>query len=195
MEKKFVIRNIIMTFIIFIILILVYLIVVSTLPELVTLVKDGNLSEIQNYLRNQSTAEGLLYVGLIQFLQIWTIILSAIPLQFASGVVFDALSTFIVCSISSVLSMSVSFLVWKYLSHIIEKVMPLSEKEEKMISNALNKKASPEFLLFLLAYYIIMRAVCQPFFESFFENFYLALSMLLFSRFFSFFCHFSKSEK
>lgn len=131
-------------------------VVVSTVPELVSVIKTGDIHEIQYYLKHQSTIEGLLCVGLIQILQIWTIILSAIPLQFASGIVFDALPTFIVCSLASVFSMSLAFLTWKHLSHIIERIMPLSEKEENMIQNALNKNTSPEFLLFLICFVFVM---------------------------------------
>lgn len=156
MKKSFLFRNLIMSLIVILTVFLLYLISKSTLPELMAVVRNGDMKSIQNYLKHQSTLEGLFCVGLIQMLQIWTIVLSAIPLQFASGIVFDAMPTFFVCSIAAVLSMTLSFLVWRHLSHIIEKVIPLSEREEALIKNALNRKTSPDFLLFLMCFIFVM---------------------------------------
>lgn len=156
MKKNFITRNLVMASIIIIMIILIYLIMMSTLPELISVVKTGDLKEIQNYLKHQSTVEGLFYVGLIQLLQIWTIVISGIPLQFAAGIVFDAIPTFFVCSFAAVLSMTISFWVWKNLSHVIEKIIPLTEKEENMIKKALNKNTSFEFLIFLISFIFVM---------------------------------------
>lgn len=135
---------------------LIYIVIISTIPELVTVIRTGDIQKIQYYLKHQSTIEGLVCVGIIQALQIWTIFLSAIPLQFASGIVFDAFPTFIVCSIAAVTSMTLSFLMWKHLNHIIERIIPLSEKETDLINKALNKNTSSEFLLFLICFIFVM---------------------------------------
>lgn len=131
MKKNFIIRNLVMISIVLVMIILIYLILVSTLPELISIVKTGDIKQIQYYLKHQSTIEGMFYVGLIQLLQIWTIFISGIPLQFAAGIVFDAIPTFFVCSFSAILSMTISFLVWKNLGHSIEKSYLLRKKRKK----------------------------------------------------------------
>lgn len=128
---------------------LVYFAFKETIPDLLPLLKDGDVDEIQSYLRSSSTWKGVLCAALLQMLQVFSIVISGVPIQVAAGVVYGTFFAVLICLISSTLALMLSFLLWKRMGRQMEKWFPVEEKQLRIVKRLVEADTPPKYAVFL----------------------------------------------
>ena len=82
-------------------------------PQLLELLKNGDVEEIQLYLRGIGAWKGVLVTALLQMLQVFSLVISGVPVQVAAGVVYGTFIALVICLLSSTLALTLSLLLWK----------------------------------------------------------------------------------
>ena len=85
----------------------------DALPELLPMLKNGDVDELQAYLRGIGTWKGVLCAALLQMLQVFSLVISGLPIQVAAGVVYGTFFALLICLVSSTLALTLSLLLWK----------------------------------------------------------------------------------
>ena len=79
---------------------LVFLAFRDALPELLPMLKNGDVDELQAYLRSIGTWKGILCAALLQMLQVFSLVISGLPIQVAAGVVYGTFFALLICLLS-----------------------------------------------------------------------------------------------
>ncbi|GKI14160.1 hypothetical protein CE91St44_06450 [Oscillospiraceae bacterium] len=106
---------------------LVYGCFVTVLPDLWPVVKSGDEAAIEEYLRSASQVKGLVCLGLLQFVQVVSVVLPGAPIQIAGGVVFGTLRSFAVCHLCFVAANAFVFWLARRLGSRLEQLLGLEE--------------------------------------------------------------------
>ena len=128
---------------------LVYFAFRETVPDLLPLLKDGDVDEIQSYLRSSSTWKGVLCAALLQMLQVFSIVISGVPIQVAAGVVYGTFLAVLICLIASTLALMLAFLLWKRMGRQMEKWFPVEEKQLRIVKRLVEADTPPKYAVFL----------------------------------------------
>ena len=86
--------------------ILIYFAFKETIPDLMPMLKKGDVDEIQAYIRSSSKWKGIMCTALLQILQVFSIVISGIPVQVAAGVVYGTIFALLICLFSSTLALT-----------------------------------------------------------------------------------------
>ena len=103
---------------------LVYLVVRQTMPDIIPLLKSGDEAALEAYLSRDMSPSGILYMALLQMVQVWSIVISGVIVNVAAGVVYGVWRAFAICLISSSLAHGISFTVCQHLGKYLDKILP-----------------------------------------------------------------------
>ncbi|MBR3555312.1 MAG: TVP38/TMEM64 family protein [Oscillospiraceae bacterium] len=118
-------------------------------PQLLSLLKSGDVEEIQAYLRSIGTWKGVLVTALLQMLQVFSLVISGVPIQVAAGVIYGTFIALVICLLSSTLALTLSLLLWKGMGRRMKKWFPVEEKELRLINRLAESGTPPRYAVFL----------------------------------------------
>ncbi len=101
-------------------LFIVYRAMVTQLPDLWAAVTSGDEASIEAFLNDSDRYIGLLYLGLLQCIQVVSIFIPTAPIQIAGGMVCGALPAYLVCQITYVLANAAVFAAVRRYSGLTE---------------------------------------------------------------------------
>lgn len=101
-------------------LLILYEALVTQLPDLWAALKSGDEASIEAFLADSDRTQGLVYLGLLQFIQVISIFIPTAPIQIAGGMVFGALRAYLVCQIMYVLANAAVFAAVRRYSGLAE---------------------------------------------------------------------------
>ena len=78
MKKTKIIRGGIMALFVLAALLLVYLVVRQTMPDIIPLLRSGDEEALEAYLSRDMSFTGILYMALLQMVQVWSIVISGV---------------------------------------------------------------------------------------------------------------------
>ena len=128
---------------------LVFLAFRDALPELLPMLKKGDVDELQAYLRDIGTWKGILCTVLLQMLQVFSLVISGLPIQVAAGVVYGTFFALVICLLASTLALTLSLLLWKTMGRRMAKWFPVEEKQLRIIDRLAESGTPPRFAVFL----------------------------------------------
>ena len=128
---------------------LIYFAFRDAAPQLLALLKNGDVEEIQSYLRSIGTWKGVLVTALLQMLQVFSLVISGIPIQVAAGVVYGTFIALVICLLSSTLALTLSLLLWKGMGRRMKKWFPVEEKDLRLINKLAQSGTPPRYAVFL----------------------------------------------
>ena len=114
MKKTKLIRSCVMALFVLVALLLVYLVVKQTMPDIIPLLRNGD----------DMSFTGILYMALLQMVQVWSIVISGVIVNVAAGVVYGVWRAFAICLISSSLAHGISFTLYQRLGKYLDKFLP-----------------------------------------------------------------------
>jgi uncharacterized membrane protein YdjX (TVP38/TMEM64 family) len=114
------------------------------MPELIPLLRNGNESEIEAYLRTCGDLKGMLCVVLLQAVQVISVVLPGAPIQVAVGIVYGTVRGFFLCHLSAVAANSLVFVLARRLGARMDRIVPVEEKSSKL--DFLLKSDSPAYM-------------------------------------------------
>ena len=79
---------------------LICFVVVHMMPGFLQVLQGGNESEIEAYLNENAGIQGMVCTGILQFLQVISIVFPGMPIQFAAGIVYGTWKGFVLCHVS-----------------------------------------------------------------------------------------------
>lgn len=100
MKKTKLIRSCVMALFVLVALLLVYLVVKQTMPDIIPLLRSGDEQALEAYLSRDMSFTGILYMALLQMVQVWSIVISGVIVNVAAGVVYGVWRAFAICLIS-----------------------------------------------------------------------------------------------
>ena len=124
MKKTKIIRGGIMALFVLAALLLVYLVVRQTMPDIIPLLRSGDEEALEAYLSRDMSFTGILYMALLQMVQVWSIVISGVIVNVAAGVVYGVWRAFAICLVSSSLAHGVSFTLYQRLGKYLDKLLP-----------------------------------------------------------------------
>lgn len=124
MKKTKLIRSCVMALFVLVALLLVYLVVKQTMPDIIPLLRSGDEQALEAYLSRDMSFTGILYMALLQMVQVWSIVISGVIVNVAAGVVYGVWRAFAICLISSSLAHGISFTLYQRLGKYLDKFLP-----------------------------------------------------------------------
>ena len=121
----------------------------DAIPGLLPLLKSGDADEIQSYLRGIGTWEGILCTALLQMLQVFSLVISGLPIQVAAGVVYGTFFALLICLTASTLALTLSLLLWKTMGRRMAKWFPVEDKHLRLIDKLAEAGTPPRYAVFL----------------------------------------------
>lgn len=101
-------------------LFVLYEAMVTQMPDLWRAFTSGDEASIEAFLADSDRTMGLVYLGLLQFIQVVSIFIPTAPIQIAGGMVCGALRAYLVCQIVYVLANAVVFIAVRRYSGLTE---------------------------------------------------------------------------
>lgn len=101
-------------------LFVLYEALVTQLPDLWKALTSGDEASIEAFLADSDRTAGLVYLGLLQFIQVVSIFIPTAPIQIAGGMVCGALRAYLVCQIVYVLANAAVFIAVRRYSGLTE---------------------------------------------------------------------------
>ena len=105
-------------------------------PELLDMLKNGDVEEIQSYLRSIGTWKGVLVTAMLQMLQVFSL-------------VYGTFIALVICLLSSTLALTLSLLLWKGMGRRMKKWFPVEEKQLRLINKLAQSGTPPRYAVFL----------------------------------------------
>lgn len=127
MKKVGVIRFLVVVGVALILLSLIYFSFVTMMPDLIPVLRSGEEAEIEAYLRHSSSTAGMVCTGLLQFVQVLSIVLPGAPIQIAAGIVYGATRGLLICYTSYVVVNLLVFLIARHLGARLDRLLPPQE--------------------------------------------------------------------
>ena len=125
--------------------VLFYYAFVETFIELMPILRHGNVDEIQSYMIAHNDWKGVFATMLLQCLQVWTIVISGIPIQVAAGVVYGTLKGFAMCHLSSAAAMTASMVFWRRAGEKMKEILPVDRMVQGKIHEYLTADTPPRY--------------------------------------------------
>ena len=149
MKKTKLIRSCVMALFVLVALLLVYLVVKQTMPDIIPLLRSGDEQALEAYLSRDMSFTGILYMALLQMVQVWSIVISGVIVNVAAGVVYGVWRAFAICLISSSIAHGISFTLYQRLGKYLDKFLPDTGNDKldlvaKSERDALLPAGSPE---------------------------------------------------
>jgi len=125
-------RIAVVTVIIALAICLIYFSFWETVPQLLSLLKDGDAAQLEAYLASIDKLTGLIFLALLQALQVFSVILPGAPIQIAGGIVYGTWESFFVCHLSSVAANVIVFTAVRRLGKKLDEFMPIDKKKSRL---------------------------------------------------------------
>ena len=149
MKKSLIFKILYIQTVILISLALVFIALKETVPDLIPLIQQGDPDAIQAYLRGTGTFKSILCTALLQMVQVWSLVISGMPIQVAAGCVFGFFMAFVICHLSSVAAHCIAIVVWRRTGRKLEKWLPIDLEGNGRLNEFLNSKAPPSYIIIL----------------------------------------------
>ena len=82
-------------------------------------------------------------------LQVFSLVISGLPIQVAAGVVYGTFFALVICLLASTLALTLSLLLWKTMGRRMAKWFPVEEKQLRIIDRLAESGTPPRFAVFL----------------------------------------------
>ena len=149
MKKTKLIRGGIMALFVLAALLLVYLVVRQTMPDIIPLLRSGDEEALEAYLSRDMSFTGILYMALLQMVQVWSIVISGVIVNVAAGVVYGVWRAFAICLVSSSLAHGISFTLYQRLGKYLDKLLPDNSSDKLDI---VAKSEHPAYMVVTLCF-------------------------------------------
>ena len=149
MKKTKIIRGGIMALFVLAALLLVYLVVRQTMPDIIPLLRSGDEEALEAYLSRDMSFTGILYMALLQMVQVWSIVISGVIVNVAAGVVYGVWRAFAICLVSSSLAHGISFTLYQRLGKYLDKLLPDNSSDKLDI---VAKSEHPAYMVVTLCF-------------------------------------------
>lgn len=150
MKKEKLLRTGITVVFILLAVLLVYLVVRQTMPDIIPLLQSGDETALEAYLSRDMSFSGILYMALLQMVQVWSIVISGVIVNVAAGVVYGVWRAFEICLLSSSLAHGISFTLYQRLGKYLDKLLPESAGSAKLALIA--KSEHPAYMVVTLCF-------------------------------------------
>ena len=97
-------------------------------PNLLSVMRSGSLSRIEEYLQARSGPVTALFLGIMQFVQLFTIVLPGLAIRMAAGALLGGIRGFLVCYFSYLLAHAVAFHLSRRFRYMPEDELESIEK-------------------------------------------------------------------
>ena len=111
---------------------LICFVVVHMMPGFLTVLKSGNEGAIEAYLNKNAGIQGMICTGILQFLQVISIVFPGMPIQFAAGIVYGTWRGFLLCHLSYLAANVCVFCVARHFKERIHSLLPMEKKFRKL---------------------------------------------------------------
>ena len=149
MKKTKLIRSCVMALFVLVALLLVYLVVRQTMPDIIPLLRSGDEQALEAYLSRDMSFTGILYMALLQMVQVWSIVISGVIVNVAAGVVYGVWRAFAICLVSSSLAHGISFTLYQRLGKYLDKLLPDNSSDKLDI---VAKSEHPAYMVVTLCF-------------------------------------------
>ena len=143
-NKKSLIRLLLLTGILILACVLVWLAFGDMMPTLLRLLKKGDEAAIEAYIQEEGFWKGAVTVMLLSVLQVASVVFPGMAIQISAGVIFGGLRAFLMCYTGFVLGNLLVFLVARRMGSHIAGLVTVNKKDswirEKM------RSANPVFV-------------------------------------------------
>ena len=131
----------ILTFLLFfgLALFIVYEAVVTQLPDLWQALRSGDEAAIEAFLADSDRTAGMIYLALLQFIQVVSIFIPSAPIQIAGGMVCGALRAYIICQVTYVFANVLVFWAVRRYSGLNELLGNSSRERVQRALRAINR--------------------------------------------------------
>jgi uncharacterized membrane protein YdjX (TVP38/TMEM64 family) len=123
---------------------LIYFSFWDTMPQLLSLLKDGDAAALEAYLQSIDSFSGLMCLALLQALQVVSVVLPGAPIQIAGGIVYGTWRSFFICHLSSVAANVTVFAAARRLGRKLDALMPAKKKSSRL--DFLLKSENPAYM-------------------------------------------------
>ena len=130
-------------------LLLVYTVVKQTMPDIIPLLRSGDEEALEAYLSRDMSFTGILYMALLQMVQVWSIVISGVIVNVAAGVVYGVWRAFAICLVSSSLAHGISFTLYQRLGKYLDKLLPDNSSDKLDI---VAKSEHPAYMVVTLCF-------------------------------------------
>ncbi|MEG0750981.1 MAG: VTT domain-containing protein [Oscillospiraceae bacterium] len=146
-SNKKVLRFFVVAGIVLVLLLAIVLILSHFLPELIPVLKRGNETEIEEYIRSGGTINGVLITVFLCFFQVISVFFPGTPIWIAVGIVFGWFKGYLVCHLSFVAANLTVFTLSRKLSGKLDEIFVSSSEEKKI--KFLTDTGNPAFMVVL----------------------------------------------
>ena len=114
-------------------------------PILLRAIRDGNIDDIESYLRDMDGPKGVILTAILQTVQIISIVLPSPPIHIAAGAVFGAFWGFLICYAGNLLGNVIVYLVYSGLSSKLHDIVGVNE--DNKVVKFIQQSSSPPFMV------------------------------------------------
>ena len=132
-KKKNGLRVLLMAGIIVLVLVVFYFAFVHLMPGFFDVLKQGDEGAIEAYLHESAGVEGMICTALLQFLQVISIVLPGMPIQFAAGIVYGVWRGFLICHLSYIASNVCVFCVARHFKEGVTDLIAIDSKKSSKL--------------------------------------------------------------
>lgn len=118
---------------------------VQTVVEILPILQHADVEEIAGYLRASNSVKGLIATIILQMIQVWTIIISGIPIQVAAGVVYGTPKAFITCHLATVAAMTIAMCGYRRAHNRLDEWFPKGSFIWKYIERIQSMNTPPRY--------------------------------------------------
>lgn len=134
MKKSVLLRILVFLGVALVLFALVYFAFIQVVPDVWPVLKSGNEADIEAYLRNNTSVGGMICTGLLQFVQVISILLPGAPIQIAAGIVYGTLRGFLLCFAAYLAANVAVFYAARKFNAKLNQLLPI--QEGKLMSRA-----------------------------------------------------------
>ncbi len=129
-------------------------------PEFLQVLREGDVEQVENYIRSEGDRGWYILVGL-QILETISIVLPALPVYIAAGVLFGKLQGFIMCYLTNLV---MNMFLYRVASRIQIPDSWLQKLEKrKFVARLLGKRDRPTLMIILLCFFPMLPGGVIPF--------------------------------
>lgn len=118
---------------------LIYQAVVVHCPELWQALKSGKEQDIEAFLMDSDRKEGTIFLALLQFIQVISIVIPSAPIQIAGGMVYGFLRGYFICHFTYVLANCLVIFILRHFSAVNEMIGNSGKEKIQKIIGFMNQ--------------------------------------------------------
>ena len=146
-KRALLLRILLIACVIALVLGLVYFAFVRMMPGFVTALRHGDEAEIEAYISQNAGWKGMACVALLQFLQVISIALPGMPIQFAAGIVYGIGRGFLLCHLAYLAANVTVFCMARHLGSRVCSLVPMETQKSRL--DFIRKSKYPAYVVAL----------------------------------------------